>query len=55
MTISNITAASTKADIIDASMEIIETQSEQITALQERQSVLLVLVGVLSVLLLLQA
>ena len=55
MTISNITAASTKADIIDASMEIIETQSEQITALQERQSVLLVLVGVLTVLLLLQA
>ena len=55
MIISNITASSTKADIIDASMEIIETQSEQITALQERQSVLLVLVGVLSVLLLLQA
>ena len=55
MTISNITAASTKADIIDASMEIIETQSEQITALQERQLVLLVLVGVLTVLLLLQA
>ena len=55
MITSNITPASTKADIIDASMEIIETQSEQITALQERQLVLLVLVGVLSVLLLLQA
>ena len=55
MTTSSITAASTKADIIDASMEIIETQSEQITALQERQLVLLTLVGVLSVLLLLQA
>ena len=55
MIISNITASSTKADIIDASMEIIETQSEQITALQERQLVLLVLVGVLTVLLLLQA
>ena len=51
----NITPASTKADIIDASMEIIETQSEQITALQERQLVLLALVGVLSVLLLLGA
>lgn len=55
MTTSNITVASTKADIIDASMEIIETQSEQITALQERQLVLLVLVGVLSMLLLLGA
>ena len=54
MITSNITAASTKADIIDASMEIIETQSEQITALQERQLVLLVLVGILSVLLLLR-
>jgi predicted NBD/HSP70 family sugar kinase len=51
----NITPTSTKADIIDASMEIIETQSEQITALQERQLVLLALVGVLSVLLLLGA
>ena len=55
MITSNITPASTKADIIDASMEIIETQSEQITALQERQLVLLALVGVLSVLLLLGA
>ena len=55
MTTSNITVSSTKADIIDASMEIIETQSEQITALQERQLVLLALVGVLSVLLLLGA
>ena len=55
MTTSSITAASTKADIIDASMEIIETQSEQITALQERQLVLLVLVGIMSMLLLLGA
>ena len=55
MTTSSITATSTKADIIDASMEIIETQSEQITALQERQLVLLALVGVLSVLLILGA
>lgn len=54
MITSNITPTSTKADIIDASMEIIETQSEQITALQERQLVLLVLVGILSVLLLLR-
>ena len=53
MTTSSITPASTKADIIDASMEIIETQAEQITALQERQLVLLALVAVLSALLLL--
>jgi hypothetical protein len=54
MTTSNVTASSTKAEIIDASMELIETQSETIAALQERQLVLLVLVGILSVLLLLQ-
>jgi len=54
MTTSNVTASSTKAEIIDASMEIIETQSETITDLQDRQLVLLVLVGILSVLLLLR-
>jgi len=54
MIIQNVTAASTKANIIDGAMEIIETQSEQITALKERQLVLLVLVGILSILLLLQ-
>jgi hypothetical protein len=54
MTTSNVTASSTKAEIIDASMEIIETQSETIADLQERQLVLLVLVGILSVLLLLR-
>ena len=48
----NITAASTKADIIDASMEIIETQAEQITALQERQLILWCLLGIMSILLL---
>ena len=48
----NITPASTKADIIDASMEIIETQSEQITALQERQLILWALIGIMSILLL---
>jgi len=48
----SITAASTKADIIDASMEIIETQAEQITALQERQLILWCLLGIMSILLL---
>ena len=48
----NITPASTKADIIDASMEIIETQSEQITALKERQFILWCLIGIMSILLL---
>ena len=48
----NITPASTKADIIDASMEIIETQAEQITALQERQLIMWALIGIMSILLL---
>ena len=48
----NITPASTKADIIDASMEIIETQAEQITALKERQLILWCLIGIMSILLL---
>jgi len=52
MTTSNVTASSTKAEIIDASIELIEIQAETITDLQERQRVLLVLVGILSVLLL---
>jgi hypothetical protein len=54
MTTSNVTASSTKAEIIDASIELIEIQSETITDLQDRQLVLLVLVGILSVLLLLR-
>ena len=51
----NITAASTKADIIDASCELISIQADTIADLQERQLVLWALVGVLSVLLLLGA
>jgi hypothetical protein len=51
----NITAASTKAEIIDASCELVAIQAETITDLQERQLVLWALVGVLSVLLLLGA
>ena len=51
----NITAASTKADIIDAASELVAIQSDTIADLQERQLVLWALVGVLSVLLLLGA
>ena len=47
----NITHASTKADIIDASCEVIDTQAEQINDLKERQLILWAIVGILSVLL----
>ena len=47
----NITTASTKADIIDASCELIDTQAEQINDLKERQLILWTIVGILSVLL----
>jgi hypothetical protein len=47
----NITASSTKADIIDASCEVIDTQAEQINDLKERQLILWTIVGILSVLL----
>ena len=47
----NITTASTKADIIDASCEVIDTQAEQITNLKERQLILWTIVGILTVLL----
>ena len=46
----NITHASTKADIIDASCEVIDTQAEQITNLKERQLILWTIVGILTVL-----
>ena len=47
----NITHASTKAEIIDASCEVIDTQAEQINDLKERQLILWTIVGILSVLL----
>ena len=53
--LATITAASTKADIIDAASELVSIQAETIADLQERQLVLWALVGVLSVLLLLGA
>jgi hypothetical protein len=49
----NITASSTKADIIDASMELITTQDEQIADLKQRQSILIVLCVILGTLLIL--
>ena len=55
MTTPNVTASSTKADIIDAASELVAIQAETITDLQDRQLVLWALVGVLSVLLLLGA
>ena len=51
----SVTAASTKADIINAASELVAIQSETIADLQERQLILWALVGVLSVLLLLGA
>jgi hypothetical protein len=51
----NVTVASTKADIIDASCELVAIQADTIADLQERQLVLWALVGVLSVLLVLGA
>ena len=53
--LATITAASTKADIIDAALELTETQAETIADLQQRQLILWALLGVLSVLLLLGA
>jgi hypothetical protein len=49
----NITAASTKADIIDASLEVITTQDEQIADLKQRQSILIILCLILGTLLIL--
>ena len=51
----SVTAASTKADIIDASCELVSIQADTIADLQARQLVLWALLGVLSVLLLLGA
>jgi len=47
----NITHSSTKAEIIDASCEVIDTQAEQINDLKERQLILWTIVGILTVLL----
>lgn len=51
----SVTAASTKADIIDASCELVSIQADTIADLQARQLILWALVGILSALLLLGA
>ena len=45
----NITPASTKADIIDAAMEITDYQQAKINQLQQRQVILFGLIAVLSI------
>jgi len=47
----NVSERSSKAEIINASCEVIDSQAHQIGELQERQLVLWALVGVLAVLL----
>jgi hypothetical protein len=47
----NITEKNTKAEIVSASCEIIDSQADIINQLQERQLVLWSLVGVLAALL----
>ena len=45
----NITGRSSKADIIDAAVELTEMQAEQISYLKQQQAVLLILLGVLTI------
>jgi len=42
----NITERSSKADIIDAAVELTSSQEEQISALQQQQTILLILLGI---------
>ena len=49
----NITERSSKADIIDAAIEITSCQEERITELEQQQTVLMILLGVLATLCLL--
>jgi hypothetical protein len=46
----NITERSSKADIIDAAVELTSTQAEQIDALQQQQTILLILLGTVTIL-----
>jgi len=45
----NINERSSKADIIDAAVELTSTQAEKISELQQQQSILLILLGVLTI------
>jgi len=46
----NITERSSKADIIDAAVELTSTQAEQIDALQQQHTILLILLGAVTIL-----
>ena len=46
----NITERSSKADIIDAAVELTSTQAEQISALQQQQTILLIMLGAMTIL-----
>lgn len=46
----NVTLRSSKEEIATTAVEIIDTQQEQIQTLQERQTILLALLGALSIL-----
>lgn len=46
----NITMRSSKEDVATAAVEIIDTQQERIKELQQRQTVLLALVGLAAIL-----
>ena len=43
----NINERSSKADIIDAAVELTSTQAEKISELQQQQTILLIMLGVL--------
>lgn len=45
----NINERSSKADIIDAAVELTSTQAEKISELQQQQAILLILLGVLTI------
>lgn len=46
----NVTERSSKAEIIDAALELHSSQAERIAKLEEQQVILLALLGVLAVL-----
>lgn len=50
----NVTARSSKADIIDAAMELTSTQADRIEQLEQRQSILIALLAIASILLLMR-
>lgn len=50
----NVTARSSKADIIDAAVELTSTQADRIEQLEQRQSILIALLAIASILLLLR-